>query len=301
MAITSVGYDGSIDETQWAEMIKKVGSSDYGVIDAPSWKVTAVVGGTRTVSIATGKGWGHGVFDHIDANVTVALDSVSSGFRWDLIAMRRDWTGTGGSSTIVKVNGTATKGIPTGRESGPGVIDDQPLALVQITAGQSMPTAIVDLRCFSGNGGMAANDVLALNYLKAIAADCMVAGVTYRCFSDSLGNLYWVDEHKRGNPVTLPMGTGWTATVPARAWTTSGGDFVHVAADMTYTGTATPVEKWILATLPAGMRPQSNHYLTGYGNNGADTQVFNVNPDGTIRIGQKPLGKHFVFNGIFPL
>lgn len=299
MAITSVGYDGTIDEVQWAQMIKKVGVSDYGVVGGTDWKVTAVTGGTRTVSIAVGKGWGHGVYDSIDANVTIALDAATSGFRWDLIAMRRDWTGTGGSSTIVKVNGTASKIIPTGRLSGPGVTDDQPLALVQITAGQTMPTAVVDLRCWAGNGGMAAQDTLALSYLKAVGASCTVLGRAWRCFSDALGNLYWEDELKRGAAVTLSMGTGWTGA--PRAWTTSGGDFIHVAGEMAYTGSAIPAEGWVLATLPPGMRPQSNHLITGTHNSGAAAMTFYANPDGTIRLGSKPVGKNYLFNGIFPL
>lgn len=302
MAITSVGYDGSVDEVQWAEMIKKVGSADYGVVTQPAWKVTGVPAADRTVSVAAGKGWGHGVFDTLDVNTTIQLDTVASGVRWDLVAMRRDWTGTGGVTSIVKVNGTAAKVIPTGRVSGPGVIDDQPLALVQVTAGQTQPTAIVDLRCFAGNGGMAANDVLALTYLKSIAADCIIQGKTWRCFATSLGELYWVDEYARGVATPIPPNSAsWLVLQAPTAWTCSGGDFIHVSGQMTYSGSSLPAEGWVLATLPAGMRPQSAHLIMGTGNTGASAQTFYVTPSGAITLGEKPVGRQFLFNGIFPL
>lgn len=168
MAITSVGYDGIVNEAQWAEMIKKVGAAEYGVVGLGDLKVTPLPGVDRTVSIATGKAWGHGVFDTNDANATIQLDIAATGFRWDLIALRRDWSPAGGTTTIVKINGTATKEIPAGRLKGPGVLDDQPLALVQITAGNTAPTAIVDLRAWAGNGGVVAGDDLVLTYLDAI-------------------------------------------------------------------------------------------------------------------------------------
>lgn len=180
MAIISVGYDGVINETQWADMIKKVGSCDYGVVDVNDWKVTAVTGADRTISVATGKGWGHGIFDEITANVTLQLDSVSSGSRWDLIVMRRNWTGAGGLSTITKVNGTTAKEIPASRAIGPGVIDEQPIALVQVTAGQTQPTAIVDLRCWGSNGGLYAKDDLAKGYLNKVGAEVRIGLIVWR-------------------------------------------------------------------------------------------------------------------------
>lgn len=300
MAITSVGYDGSVDEVQWAEMIKKVGSADYGVVTQPAWKVTGVPAADRTVSVAAGKGWGHGVYDTLDVNTTIQLDTIASGIRWDMIAMRRTWTGVGGVTSIVKVNGTAAYGLPTGRVSGPGVVDDQPIALVQVTAGQTQPTGIIDLRCFAGNGGMAANDELALEYLKAIGADCVVRGKTWRCYSTSLGFLYWVDEFERGVRTPIPARTGWLVLQSMNAWTASGGDFIHVSGEVSYGGSSLPAEGWVLGGLPAGMWPQSNFMIMGTGNNGASAQTFYINPSGTITLGQKPVGRTFLFNGIFP-
>lgn len=175
MAIISVGYDGTINESQWSDMIKKVGSSGYGVVGVDDWKVTAVTAADRTVSVAIGNGWGHGVYDEITAPIAIQLDTIGAGSRWDLIAMKRDWTGVGGVSTIVKRNGTLAKVLPTDRLVGPGVIDEQPIALVRVTAGQTQPTAIVDLRAWAGPGGMFVKDMLALTYLDEVGS-CVQVG-----------------------------------------------------------------------------------------------------------------------------
>jgi hypothetical protein len=107
-------------------------------------------------------GFGYGVTDSTSANDTIQLDTIASGSRWDLIAVRRDWTPTSGVSQFVKVNGGSTATIPGGRNATRGNIDDQPLALVQVTAGQTQPTAIIDLRTWSGDGGgfVAADDLV---------------------------------------------------------------------------------------------------------------------------------------------
>lgn len=41
MTITSIGYDGSIDEVQSANFFPRIGGADYGVLDPPThWKLT---------------------------------------------------------------------------------------------------------------------------------------------------------------------------------------------------------------------------------------------------------------------
>ena len=209
MAIISVGYDGAVSESQWSEMIKKVGSSEYGVVGLADWKVTNVTAADRTIQIGPGKGWGHGVFDENTATVQVQLDPVASGTRWDLIAMRRDWTGVGGSSTFVKVNGTSAKEIPVGRTKGPGVIDDQPIALVQVTAGQTNVTAILDLRVWSSNGGMTTVNDLALTYLDSLGTSVRttVNGKPFHRIVGWDGNPMWTVGAPDGNIPAFGIGT----------------------------------------------------------------------------------------------
>lgn len=208
MAIISAGYDGTVDEVQWASMIKRVGSSDYGVVHPTGLKVTAAAGADRTVNIAAGQCWGHGVHDTSDSVVSVQLDPITTGTRWDLIVVRRDWTGAGGLTTITAVKGTSTKAIPAARLIGPGTTDDQPLALVQLTAGQTLPTAVVDLRCWSSNGGVHAMDILALGYLDMIGSTVFINGQTWHRVINSSGTGDWAAENVLG---AVPLfGTGVT-------------------------------------------------------------------------------------------
>lgn len=190
MAITSAGYDGSVSELSWSKMISGVGSSEYGVLAVDDYKVTPVTGADRTVSISAGSAWGKGVFDINDANITIQLDTVSTGSRYDMIVIRRNWTGAAGTTTIAKINGSASKSLPA-RNVGAGALDDQPIALVQITAGQTQPTAIIDLRAWGSNGGMVAADALALSYLQRPGAQVFIAGETWQCTRSTSGAFSW--------------------------------------------------------------------------------------------------------------
>lgn len=175
----SYGYDTApgegLGELTWQEMFPQIGSATYAVRSATDWKVTAVSGADRTVSIAAGRGFGLGVIDKTVANDTIQLDPIASGSRWDLIACRRDPTPTKGVSAFTKVNGGATATIPGGRLVGPG-IHDQPLALVQVTAGQTQPTNIIGLRTWAGDGaGLVAENDLVRDYLNAPGTRLYVA------------------------------------------------------------------------------------------------------------------------------
>lgn len=172
VTFTSHGYDTlpgqGLSETVWEEMHPQIGTS-MGVRNPGDWKVTGVSGADRTVSIAAGRGWDHGIIDKTVENDTIQLDPVAGPtgtVRWDLIACRRDPTPSAGKSEFVKVNGGANPVIPGGRLSGPG-IRDQPLALVPVIAGQTQPGTIIDLRTWSGDsGGLIANHDLVLSFLN---------------------------------------------------------------------------------------------------------------------------------------
>lgn len=197
MAITSVGYDGSVNETQWAKLIPLVGSAHYGVAAAGDWKVTPHATMDRGINIAVGTGWGHGILDTSDATVSLQGNTVGSGSRWDMVVVRRNWSGTGGTTQFQLVQGTGTKQLPA-RNTTPGTLDDQPIALVQFTAGQTAPTQIVDLRCWSRNGGMNARDELVMTYLKEPGTTVSINGVSWNCTLDANGNAVWASGHVMG-------------------------------------------------------------------------------------------------------
>lgn len=215
VTFTSHGYDTTTGnpytEIAWADAHPLIGSGMYGVRSGGDWAVTAVTGADRTVSIAPGFGWGAGVTDQTVDNETIQLDTITSGSRWDLIVARRDWTPTAGETKFMRINGGSTKAIPGGRLQTPGGIDDQPLALVQVTAGQTQPTAIVDLRCWATNGGMVAKDELAKAYLNRLGTELYINGVEWRYIPGANNVPEWVTS----NAVTTytPTGaTGWAVT-----------------------------------------------------------------------------------------
>lgn len=146
MAIVSVGYDGTIGEGQWAKLAVILGKTPH-VTTATAMRITTVPAVDRTVRAAPGGHGAHGVLVESDANVDVQLPTVASGVRWDTIVVRRDWTpGVGGTSTIAAVTGGPTKALAAGLANTPGSTTDTPIALVQVTAGQQVPTSVVDLR-----------------------------------------------------------------------------------------------------------------------------------------------------------
>lgn len=206
MAITSIGYDGSVNEAQWAKLVPLAGSAHYGVAGANDWKVTAHATLDRGISIAAGSGWGHGVLDTSSTTVSLQGATVSSGSRWDLVVARRNWSGTGGATTFVLIGGSSSKTLPT-RNEGPGTLDDQPVALVQFSQGSTAATAIVDLRCWSRNGGMTARDDLALTYLKEAGAQVVVNGKTWICSVATNGQPAWTTDHVVGRVPLFGVGS----------------------------------------------------------------------------------------------
>jgi hypothetical protein len=190
MALVSKGYDGSITETDLPRWVRSA-RADYGVLAAGDWKVTTVAGQDRTISIATGTGFGRAVVDTTDAAETIQLATVASGTRWDTIVARRNYSTN--TTTFVAVQGTASRVIAAGRlTSDLGGTDDQPLALVQITSGQQLPTGIVDLRCWAGNGGLHAASIEALAYLDAPGSSVRVGADVWDRQVDTAGAASWV-------------------------------------------------------------------------------------------------------------
>lgn len=214
MAITSVGYDGTVDEAQWASMVSKIGGYEYGVDKAGDFAVSQV-SGTRMISIATGLAWGRGVMDISDAATVIQLDPVSTGSRYDLIAIRRSWgPANGGPSELVVIKGTSAKALPSGRQSNPGITDDQPLALVRVQAGSASLPEIVDLRVWGRNGGqLYAKDDLARSYINAVGTEINVAGTLWERTSGANNVAQWNKIGTRGDTstqsVTSGAASGW--------------------------------------------------------------------------------------------
>ena len=189
--INTAGFKGSVNDVRWARLIPRAGSAPYGVVKVGDCKVTAAAG-DRAVSVAgtgtDGGCWGWGVFCEFNASTTLTLTAPTTGSRWDLIALRRDWNTR--TVTPIVIPGSASRDIPGARKQGPGVLDDQPLALVRVTAGSSAVAEIVDLRCWAGQTIVAA-DTLALNFLDYLGTSVRVGAVTYDRVLDAKGAEVW--------------------------------------------------------------------------------------------------------------
>ncbi|NLP82582.1 hypothetical protein HF576_01850 [Microbacterium sp. CFH 90308] len=190
MAIISKGYEGTVNYADWAVLTSHLGAQ-YSVFGPDAYAVS-FGSGDREVLVAPGRAAGQGILDDSDAPVSLVGATVGSGSRWDLIALRRDWTT---SETIpVLVQGASTAAIPAGREDSPGSQDDQPLALVRFAAGQTAPQEVIDLRCWHGDGGMAAKSLLVRDYLTRIGTRVWVQGITWVLGFNALGLPTWVPD-----------------------------------------------------------------------------------------------------------
>jgi hypothetical protein len=174
---------------------------------------------TRTCTIAPGVASACGVQVTSDATDSAVFDDVTTSgqTRWDAIVLRRNWTSSTASYVIVKGTAAASAPqiLPTLNDD-PGVLHDQPLALVQITNGQPIPTQVVRL-------SMVASKVYTASTLAALPAPtlglygteiALVDGSRYRCILDSASSPAWLP--LAGNVVellgtqALTVATGWT-------------------------------------------------------------------------------------------
>ena len=276
MAITSIGYDGSVDEASWAKLAVHGAGRHYGVVGPSDWRPT-IHTVDRTVRILAGTGYGHGVLDIADTTYDVQCDPVASGSRWDLIVARRNW-GTN-TTSFIKINGSATKQLPS-RSTNPGGVDDQPIALVRVTAGQQYIQEVEDLRVWQSQGGAVANSDFVLQYLGSPGADIQVGDKRFTLMvSPSTGAPYWktvdntagvFDIFGAGQPLAgpaFPGGAGTGTSVRLQAGTRVGGSDPTGFADVIF---PVPFPNGLLSIVATGGDAGANQgvYFVGAGSAG---------------------------------
>ena len=131
MAWTSVGFDGTITEIQWAGLSSLLGNG-YVAAGNGDCVVTAV-GGARSVSVAAGSLYGDGVLSTNSGAETVAMTTPVNG-QWYVIALRRTWA-TNTAALVAIAGATTTTTTPTAPptsfpvlNTNVGVLTDQPIA-----------------------------------------------------------------------------------------------------------------------------------------------------------------------------
>lgn len=131
MAWTNVGFDGTINEAQWASLAGLLGN-DYVAAGNGDCVVTAVPG-ARSVSVAAGSLYGDGVLSTNSGPETVAMTTPVNG-QWYVIALRRTWA-TNTAALVAIAGATTTTTTPTAPptsfptlNTNKGVLTDQPIA-----------------------------------------------------------------------------------------------------------------------------------------------------------------------------
>jgi hypothetical protein len=150
MAWTNWGFDGTINEAQWAQLAPLMGNG-YVAKDSASC-VTTAVGGARKVSVSTGTLFGDGIVSVSDAAEEVTLTTPVNG-QWYVIALKRVWA-TNTASLVAVAGATTTTSTPTAPPStlptltaNPGVDTEQPIAWAW--ANSATTTVVVfDMRLF---------------------------------------------------------------------------------------------------------------------------------------------------------
>jgi len=172
VAITTAGYDGTINEVQLADMLHR-----YSVEGPEDFKATTQAG-DRIVAIGNGTALGPGTVD-VATNLPTIQFNAATGTRWDLVVLRRDWQPPGGVSEIKIIEGGSSQAYPTVGTAAtqwnrrPGIVDDQPLYLQQVN-GTLLGTRI-DLRCWNSHSGLVAVHEMAKTYLEKTGSVDQVA------------------------------------------------------------------------------------------------------------------------------
>lgn len=212
MTIQSAGYNGDVTSLIWPTMQL---SPNYYIRSVSDVTCTAVTGGTRQVTIGTGSLGGGNVLDTITAAETLTLPTVSSGTNYFMVVMRRNWS-TPGSSLQVISGGTSNSTLPA-RTTGPGVVDDQPLWLVPLTAGQTVPGTPIPIGVYgTGDGERYIRNALALQYLTVLGTGVWLGDTHWR---------YRINAAGTGSEWKSSGDTGWQ-TLPvtnASGWSVSYG------------------------------------------------------------------------------
>lgn len=132
MAVTSVGYDGSLTEGQFSRVMWALGkvSAEHGV----TLNLNTTVGaGTRGIQVSAGQGVACGVLADSGAVETFNLDAnANATTRIDYVVMRFNWADNVTSIAVIK--GQSSGAVPALTQTA-GTLWEMPLARVAVRSG----------------------------------------------------------------------------------------------------------------------------------------------------------------------
>ena len=208
MTIYSLGYEASVGEQEWALLAPFLGHRTPIVAGATDLEVIATSG--HQVRVRGGYAAGWGIRDYSDADTALTVATTPTGVRHDLVVLRRDWAGTstselgttvGGKTSVAVVTGGAAAARPALTQQ-PGLVTQQPLALIRATAGASTVTVIEDYRVTAGEPYFVRS--------QAAGLDLPIGSV----FFLPSGDQYVVTPGMAGEPVVQPWKTPAAPYVP---------------------------------------------------------------------------------------
>ncbi len=290
MAIVSTGYDGTIDERDWAALASSLGSLEQV---ASGFDATVLTSPDRGLSLTAGVGVGHGVRDVSDTSVIVTCGSTTSS-RWDTVVLRRDWAAN--TTSVVVVGGQSTKRISSGLNANPGVLDDQPLFLARVQSGSSAIVELQDVRV-RASALLSAPSLLALP-AAPVGAQVLTEGRLWSRRVGSGGSEEWWDG-RTDFPVQA-AGPGWQQAASAVAGVTVNyraghaqfyGQIERVSARSGIDGDFS--KNGLTTTFAIAARPPGNFarlFHCAYGSPGAASPI----RDG-VQVQYNPTSKRFEF------
>lgn len=163
MAFTGTGYEGTVGETQFSQILSSV--ADHGVVgDYNGTAMSAAkVAGSRTMLVQPGYVYAPGVIGHLDASANAtaapAPSPALSGSqqRIDLLVARFDWSGAGSCTLVMKAGAQSSSPQPPGVTQNPGALFEIPLRQGRLDASVSGeyiagPTSVIDRRYWIEGG-----------------------------------------------------------------------------------------------------------------------------------------------------
>lgn len=153
MAQTSVGFDGTVNEQQWASGLSGYLGNGYVVKDSSSLATTAVPA-ARKVSVSAGTAYGDGVATTLSTAEEVTMTTPVAG-QWYLICLNRDWsTNTTSLKAVAGATTTTTAPAPADAPTSyptidiqPGITADQPIAWAWCNSANTT-VVVADLRLY---------------------------------------------------------------------------------------------------------------------------------------------------------
>lgn len=143
MAITPVGFVGTVQEASFSQMMSAVGGNGIVGSYAGTGFAATRVPGSRSMSIQAGTCWAPGVFVTMDATTTspAAAANTSGLPRIDLVVMRINWSTH--AAALINIAGTPNANpVAPSYNTSPGVLFDIPLRQSLLPSGDADYTAV---------------------------------------------------------------------------------------------------------------------------------------------------------------